>query len=189
MPSILLFLVALPLGLLLGCGSGASEPFINGRALTADELEGFRSMYGVVPQPGRYWYDPMSGIWGLEGGPAAGFLLPGLPFGAPSEDAAGGDSPVVVNGRRLPMQEVLSWQWMLGTQVMPGRYWLDHQGNYGVEGFPMPAGNLMVLLARGGGGRGRDNFWTSRVGAGNHDPVTGAGYVSVPGHGPIGYGM
>lgn len=197
MPKLLLLL---PLALaLLGCNAmnepswAAEEPIINGQPLTPEQLDGFRQLYGVVPEPGRYWYDPMSGIWGYEGRGGAGFLLPGLPLGALSEGASGGTTGVVINGRRLPADEVMSWQWMLGTQILPGRYWLDHQGNYGAEGIPFAAGNVLALLAQrgggGGGGGGRDNFWSSRLGAGNHDPNTGAGYVSVPGHGPIGYGM
>ncbi|MEM9382707.1 MAG: hypothetical protein AAGB93_22325 [Planctomycetota bacterium] len=35
----------------------------------------------------------------------------------------------------------------------------------------------------------RDLFWSTGFSAGNHDPVSGAGYVGVPGHGPVGYGM
>jgi len=38
--------------------------------------------------------------------------------------------------------------------VWPGRWWVDAQGNYGVEGGP-PLGNLVMLarMHRSGGGR------------------------------------
>ena len=79
---------------------------------------------------------------------------------------------------------------------MPGRYWVDAQLNWGYEGVPYPAGNLLQLAAaRGaGGGRGRgsggDNTWSGLVGAGNSTDDNSAGYVSIPGVGPIGsYGM
>ncbi|MEM1450287.1 MAG: hypothetical protein AAF726_21555 [Planctomycetota bacterium] len=44
-------------------------------------------------------------------------------------------------------------------------------------------------LGHVGGATPRDLFWSTGISAGNHDPVSGAGYVSVPGHGPVGYGM
>ncbi|MEM9800229.1 MAG: hypothetical protein AAGA20_07885 [Planctomycetota bacterium] len=34
-----------------------------------------------------------------------------------------------------------------------------------------------------------DSFWSTGFSAGNHDAQSGAGYVGVPGHGPVGYGM
>lgn len=178
------------------CGSSfaaASDvAVINGSALTDAQLEGFRTLYGVTPGPGRYWYDARSGMWGMEGEGAAGFLLPGLALGAVDEGASRGSSSVVVNGRRLPDAEVLGWSFLIGRGLMNGRYWLDHLGNFGAEGSPMATGNLLVLASqrtRMGGGGGGGGIWSTRFSAGNHDPVSGAGYVSVPGYGPVGYGM
>ena len=175
---------------LAACGGSAAgeRAHINGRALTDDEIAAFEQRFGATPVPGRYWYDARSGMWGREGEPAAGFLPPNLDYGALEEEASRGDSNVIINGRRLPGQEVLSWQWMLGVPILPGRYWVDHMGNYGAEGMPMAAGNLMFLLAQRGGGGGQGP-WSTRFSAGNYDPNSGAGYVSVPGHGPIGFGM
>jgi hypothetical protein len=34
-----------------------------------------------------------------------------------------------------------------------------------------------------------DNFWSTRFSAGNYDSGNQRGYVSVPGHGPVGYGF
>ncbi len=34
-----------------------------------------------------------------------------------------------------------------------------------------------------------DNFWTSRFSAGNSNADNSQGYVSGPGHGPVGYGF
>lgn len=181
---------------LASCGSslaaGSDVAVINGAALTDSQLEGFRTLYGVTPGPGRYWYDARSGIWGMEGAGAAGFLLPGLALGAVDEGASRGSSGVVVNGRRLPEAEVDGWSSLIGRDLLRGRYWLDHLGNFGVEGSPMATGNLLVLAsqrarARTGGGGG--GIWSTRFSAGNHDPVSGAGYVSVPGYGPVGHGM
>jgi len=173
--------------------AGSDVAVINGSALTDSQLEGFRALYGVTPAPGRYWYDARSGMWGMEGAGAAGFLLPGLALGAVDEGASRGSSGVVVNGRRLPDAEVRGWSSLIGRGLLRGRYWLDHLGNFGVEGSPMATGNLLVLASQrasgGGGGGGGGGIWSTRFSAGNHDPVSGAGYVSVPGHGPVGYGM
>jgi hypothetical protein len=61
---------------------------------------------------------------------------------------------VFVNGRELHPLDVIGLQGLIG-QVWPGRWWVDAQGNYGVEGGPT-LGNLMVLAranrSRGGGG-------------------------------------
>ena len=50
---------------------------------------------------------------------------------------------------------------------------------------------LQSMMMSGGGGAPvrRDNIWGEGLSGGNYDPVSGAGYVSVPGYGPIGPGM
>jgi hypothetical protein len=91
---------------------------------------------GATIPDGRYWYDPVSGMWGAEGWPAAGQLLPWLPLGGPLRfDASGGASAVVVNGRALHPLEVVWLEQRLGP-IPPGRYWLDAWGRGGVEGGP-----------------------------------------------------
>src|SRR5262245_47402158 len=57
--------------------------------------------------PGRYWYDRVSGAWGIEGGPTIGLILPGLNIGGTLRaDASRGGMLVWVNGRRLPWQDL-----------------------------------------------------------------------------------
>lgn len=170
---------------------------VNGRELTDQDRKMFLDTYKVEPAPGEYWYDAKSGLWGLAGGPAAGFLLAGHSLGKLEASASNGDSEISLNGRRMQLQEVLAFSNLLGGPILPGRYWLDGEGNYGYEGFDIPAGNLVqVVLARmaqGGGrpgGGGGDNFWYSRFGAaGNYNRDNTVGYVSVPGVGPVSYGM
>jgi hypothetical protein len=43
---------------------------------------------------------------------------------------------VFVNGRQLHTYDVLALQQLLGP-IAPGRYWLDAQGNVGIEDGPM----------------------------------------------------
>jgi hypothetical protein len=122
----------------------------------------------------------------------AGFMLPGHDFAPLMADASGGNTGVFVNDRNVPQDELIVMNLIWQTYVQPGRYWLDVFGNVGYEGSPYPTGNLLVQLqaisAGGGVGSGGDNIWRSRLGAGNSNADNSAGYVSVPGYGPIGYG-
>ncbi len=95
-------------------------------------------VHATLPD-GDYWYDPTSGASGPAGGPVAVLLPPNLPLGGPLRaDASGGGTGrvtgVFVNGRELHPTDVAN----LGRfmQVMPGRWWVDAQGNGGQEGGP-----------------------------------------------------
>jgi hypothetical protein len=169
--------------------------FVNGRELTPAQLEAFKQVYGVIPAPGHWWYDAVSGMYGTEGQGATGFMYPGHDLGPLAADASHGNMPVFINGRQLTQVEVNYLAWLAGGAVAPGRYWVDALLNWGYEGVPVPAGNLRQLAAArsGGGGRGGgggDNTWSGLVGAGNYNDDNTVGYVSIPGVGPIGsYGM
>src|SRR6185436_15666628 len=115
---------------------------------------------------GRYWYDRVSGAWGLEGGPCAGFVLPGQTIGGELRaDASGGNTGVFINGRELHRLDVMALQQF--TPVRQGRFWVDAQGNFGYEGGPY-AGNLVqIIAASGGGGRKSGGDYGSVIGDGN----------------------
>ena len=161
----------------------------NGVALTADQVSWLESMCRAHIPDGAYWYDNLCGAWGWQGGPCAGFIQPGLNLGGPLRpDASNGNTGVFINGRQLHFQDVVALQQF--APVQPGRFWVDAQANFGYEGGPL-AGNLLLLAqaaARARGGAGGDNFWNTRFSAGNYDPNSGSGYVSVPGYGPVGFG-
>ena len=79
---------------------------VNGVPLTADTVQALQGVYPVPIQPGRYWYDAVSGAYGLEGGPIAGQMMPGLRLGgAMRADASRGTSGVFINGRQLTLGE------------------------------------------------------------------------------------
>ncbi len=169
---------------------------INGRALTAQQLQEFQTLYRVQPLPGNYWYDAQSGLYGVVGSGAAGFMYPGHELGPLAADASGGDTGVFINGRNQTAREVQILSALARTQVQSGRYWLDAQGNAGYEGNPIPVGNLFAaaLAAQQGGGASGgaagdgDNFWNTRFSAGNYNADNSAGYVSLPGGGTVSYG-
>jgi len=123
---------------------------VNNRLLGASELATLERLERGVGRldDGAYWYDPRTGASGRWGGPALAFLPPGLALGGPlpAEASGGGQGTltgVFVNGRELHPVDVLGLQQLIG-QVWPGRWWVDAQGNYGLEGGP-PLGNLMLL--------------------------------------------
>ena len=172
-----------------GQSEAAPEVRINGNVMSPELLAEFEALYGVKPVPGDYWYDARSGLYGIMGQPTAGMMMPGHSLGQMPENASGGNSGVFVNGRHLTAVEVNYIAMLLQTPAIPGRYWLDGYGNWGVEGFPVPLVNFYeVARARSGSGGG-DNFWSSHFSAGNYDSGNSRGYVSVPGHGPVGYGF
>src|SRR5215475_1660113 len=132
----------------------------NNQLLGATELATLERLERGVGRldDGAYWYDARTGASGRWGGPTLAFLPPGLALGGPlPADASGGGqgtlTGVFVNGRELHPLDVSGLQQLIG-QVWPGRWWVDAQGNYGVEGGP-PLGNLIVLARtnRSGGGK------------------------------------
>ena len=126
---------------------------INGRRLSDQDIETLTKTFQVQVRDGNYWYDRMSGAWGQQGGPTAGFIMAGLNLGGPlREDASHGDTGVFINGRQLHRVDVT--RLMQIGPVYKGRCWMDAQGNIGLEGQPA-FGNLWVAVAQmhGGGGK------------------------------------
>jgi hypothetical protein len=112
---------------------------------------------------GAYWYDSATGAAGRWGGPTLAFLPPGLRLGGrlPAQ-ASGGGTGVFINGRELHPMDVLGLQRLLRSPILPGRYWVDAQGNAGYEGGPAII-NLVAAARRAGGGGGA---WSSHYDAG-----------------------
>ncbi len=159
-------------------------------------------MYGVVPS-GRYWYDSVSGLFGLWGQEAAGFLRPGHDFGKVPANASAGDTGVFINGRQLNPLEAAYFMQVFGpafgaiSAQSTGRWWFDGTtGNVGLEGNPMPLANFLLALQQqaqqhqqggqyGGGGYGGGGSyrWNTHSGSGGVEGrcvfanVKGAGSV------------
>ena len=99
----------------------------------------------------HYWYDPVSGLWGLEGGPSLGQTIAGVDVGGRlRRDASGGRTGVVVNGREIHPTELQFLVRLFGV-VNPGRYWLNADGIGGYEGGPA---RFNLRAAAGGSRRG-----------------------------------
>jgi hypothetical protein len=141
-------------------GMGAQAPAapvtspvtINGRPLSAVQVRQLQAAYGVI-FPGRYWYDPISGYWGLEGRDPAGYTQTGLNFGPVSPRASNGHSGAFLNGREISFGEQLIYSRIFGTAPTPGRFWLDGRtGNVGLEGFPYALDNIVARIQQARGG-------------------------------------
>lgn len=127
---------------------------VNAVQLPDTQLQALEQAFHVRIPDGVYWYDRVSGAWGFSGGPTAGFTLAGLRVGgALRVDASRGTTAVFINGRQLPVQDVLALQALLGA-VYPGRYWVDAQGNAGLEGGPPLINLVAVARARSAQGSG-----------------------------------
>jgi hypothetical protein len=127
----------------------ARSVFINRVSIPEETLQSLAALYRADIPDGRYWYDRVSGAWGMEGGPTLGFTAAGLSLGGPlPADASGRGTGVFINGRELHVLDVLALQRLTGP-IAPGRYWLDPAGNAGFEGGPAIA-NLRVLAAQAG---------------------------------------
>ena len=137
-----------------GAGAAARRVIVNRTRLTDAEVSRLEQGFRVRILDGDYWYDRMSGAWGMDGGPTLGFLPARLALGGELRaDASGGGTNVFINGREIHPIDVVSLQRI--TIVQPGRYWVDERGNCGYEGNPTPIVNLVQLAnaaqARSGG--------------------------------------
>jgi len=168
-------------------GADQAGTRINGRSLSAADLQRAESVHGLRIPPGDFWYDPVLGAWGVIGGPTYGFIAPGLELGGPlTADASGQGSGVFVNGRELHLYDLLALQQVTGP-IMPGRYFITADGLSGFEGGP-PLWNLLQLAAQSQAGGGGSNTWQSRItgASGFSDGNTGA--VFLPNGGIVSYG-
>ena len=177
--SVLLFAaLALPASQTMAQG----EVVVNGKALDTGTIANLEQTYRTPVKPGRYWYDPMSGLWGLENGPATGQIQPGMNLGGDLKpNASGGGTNVFFNGRELHPQDVAVLYQITGV-VIPGRYWINAMGVGGMEGGP-PIFDLRAIAAQRGG-----KSW-SHSGPGGHtgsdgkcsyynDPKSGASVMT-----------
>lgn len=166
--------------------SAAAAVIINGRSLDAAALRRAETTYHIRIPAGRYWYDPVLGAWGAQGGPTMGFLAPGLDLGGPvPADASGGGTGVFVNGRELHPYDLGVLQQITGA-ILPGRYFITSSGLAGFEGGP-PLWNLAQLAARSADNP--TNTWQSRMtgASGFSDGTTGA--VFLPNGGIVSTGQ
>jgi hypothetical protein len=154
---------------------------INNIPLSPEEINQFEKFYGQRLRSGQYWYDKLSGMFGILGQPALGYLKPGHEYGTLQRNASNGNTKVLINNRELTQMEYMMLCQLVGTIVLPGSYWLDAQGNAGIQGNPYPMVNLVMAAQQHAqrGTSGGDNFWSSRYAAGNSTSDGSAGYINL----------
>ena len=126
---------------------------INGARLTRARAETLARLeiasHGSLPD-GAYWYDPVNGSCGVWGQPGAAILPAGLDLGPPlPANASAGTSGVYINNRQLQHGEVQFLSALVGVQWQPGRYFIDAQGNAGLEGGAVLVNLIQVAHQRG----------------------------------------
>lgn len=177
----LLFLAAL-------CSLPANAQFrviVNGRPLTRMQAVMLQTLYGAVPPPGRHWYEPGSGLYGLEGREASGFVRPNHTFAPLQADASGGDTNIFLNGRELNRAGATFCRAILGEGFGQGRWWLTGTGLVGVEGDRTPLATVAPALTAivhqqmQSAGASGDHFWSGRLASGNSNG--GSGYINLGG--------
>lgn len=157
-------------------------------SLTSGQALGILAAQGSVVPPGRYWYDSLGGLWGLEGREAGGFIRAGLDFGPLAADASGGDKGIFINGREINVVEAAYYQQILGA-LYRGRWWFDGPtGCIGTEGNPVPAGNVFAALRQAEESSQGDHSWCSRRGPCGNSNSEGSEYIAVLGGGKVGFG-
>ena len=177
-------LIGVTLAALLSCLAGlpasayhqiAGGPIVvNGQELSSQQGNGLMQLYGPIPA-GNYWYDRVSGLWGMIGGPSTGQILPNLDIGGPMQaGVSGGGTGVYVNGRELHVQEVARLQQIYGG-VLPGRYWMNAYFIGGHEGGPATF-NLSAAASAAGGGPG-SGYNRNTIGGGLMSDGSCSGYL------------
>jgi len=151
----------------LMAGAGALSPaqpqatrsvVVNAVKLSDAQVTALEQRFKVKVHDGDYWYDKMTGAWGMKGSPTLGWIQAGQDLGgALRADASGGGNGsltgVFVNGRELHPVDVIGLQRI--TPVYQGRYWVDAMGNVGYEGGPAIANLWYLARQRGMQGNGQ----------------------------------
>lgn len=118
---------------------------VNNKIVDTATITVLEKQYMVTFVSGNYWYDKLTGAFGLSGGPCAGVGIAGLNIGGPlAANASGGGTAVFINGRELHPLDVSGLKTFM--QVMPGRYWMDAYGNFGYENYATILGNVYLLF-------------------------------------------
>lgn len=174
--SISIFVAILSSFLIMDSNAHGSDPksvYVNRVMLNQQEINALESYYGVRLVSGHFWYDPVAGLWGIEGGPTMGQILAGLKLGGPLQaDASESRTGVFINGRQIHRLELDYLKRVFGY-VNPGRYWLNAQGRGGYEGGP-PQFNLNMAS------QGTGSDWIRRTPGGTVGGSGGCSYYNHP---------
>jgi len=149
------------------------EILVNEVPLGERTIQALEQTYHVRLVKGAFWYDRVSGLWGMQGGPTMGQILPGLNLGGPLRaDASNGRTRVFINGREIHRLELRYLQQLFG-QVRAARYWLNSRGIGEYEGGPAEF-NLNIA------GQGIGGDWIERTPGGTIGGDANCTYYNHP---------
>ncbi len=97
--------VTLIISSLATTASAQAPATVNGQPASPQLVNAIRQAVNAEPS-GWIWYDPVSGLIGEWGQPAAAQIQPGIPAPPLPENASNGVTGVYVNGRSLPLSTV-----------------------------------------------------------------------------------
>ena len=131
------------------------QVYINRIRLDQEVLHALETQYQLPIADGRYWYDADTGAWGVDGGPTAGLIHPGLSLPLPMPvDISGGSTGVIINGREIHPLDQQALHQLFGVTYQ-GEFWMNAQGDIGYLGGPAIANILQASrAAQSGGGSG-----------------------------------
>lgn len=118
-----------------GAAPAPSGPVsVNGKPLSPAEVQSLSATIGGTPAAGEYWYDAVSGLWGLMAHGAGGVIRAGLSFPPLARDVSKGATGILVNGREITSAEAAYMIRVLGgnpqaPEQYRGSYSLDASGN------------------------------------------------------------
>lgn len=162
-----------------GCTTNAQTTMtnfvINDEVVDTAIIHQMERTYRVQFVPGNYWYDKLTGAFGLKGGPCTGVGIAGLVIGGTLKaNASGGGTTIFINGRALHPLDVAGLQTFM--QPLPGRYWMDAYGNFGYENYPAVVGNIYVLYkAKFAGSSKKSSYYKNNVWSGETTSFGGDG--------------
>lgn len=119
----------------------------NGKILDPNQLRTLDMALGGTVPDGSYWYDARWGAFGRVGEGRERALPAGLDLGGPlPANASLGTTGVFINGRQLGFVEISRTP---GIPYLPRhRYWVNANGDFGIEGAAAILGNLQVKAAQ-----------------------------------------
>jgi hypothetical protein len=124
---------------------------VNDVKLTDVQIAALEKKYSTTIAGGNYWYDVKTGAWGKIGGPTEGWLEANESIGGNMKANASGNSNtgIFINGRELHATDVKNINALFaayGTAAIPGSYWVDASGNFGLTGQTVALGNLIQMM-------------------------------------------
>lgn len=98
-------------------GSGV---LVNGQTISDAAVHALEQIYRTTVPDSQYWYDPVSGLWGLEGSPGIGQIAAGMNLGRRLSASASGYNRGTAGGSLMSDGDCYGYLHPDGTSVLGG---------------------------------------------------------------------